>query len=97
MHCACLRQSVVLVGSNYEYCGGGNESRAFVKQESRCILDCKGTDDGPLEIILPKELCWYHEYIANYFFHDADSFLSKKIRNRFSLPHISYMELLENN
>jgi hypothetical protein len=59
----------VSVGNNYEYYGSGNESRAFVKQESipktvkshakMCVLGHKGTKDSPLEIILPNELGWY--------------------------------------
>jgi hypothetical protein len=59
----------------------------------RCVLARKDTKDDLLEIIVTKELEWYHSYVVNYFMFDAASPMGKKFGYRFCLPYPSYHEV----
>ena len=37
----------------------------------RCVLVCKETKDGPLEVMMPEESSWYQYYVVNYLMYDA--------------------------
>jgi hypothetical protein len=60
----------------------------------KCILACKGTEDGPLEVIMPNESSWYQYYVANFLLYDIDSPMAKKFCLRFRIPFPSYLELV---
>jgi hypothetical protein len=58
----------------------------------KCIFACKGTEDGPLEVITPKESLWHQYYAVNFLLYDVDSPMVKKSHNRFWIPFPSYLE-----
>jgi hypothetical protein len=61
----------------------------------KCVLAHKGTEDGPLEVIMPKELSWYQYYVVNFLLYNVDSPMAKKFCNRFRIPFPSIFELVE--
>jgi hypothetical protein len=85
--------------------GGGESHATSVEQQSndvfvklcrsRCVLGRNDTKDGPLCRITPEESSWYPAYVNNFLLGEADSFMAKKIRNRFCMPYPSYKELID--
>jgi hypothetical protein len=51
-------------------------------------------EDGPLEIIPPQELLWYHFYVRNFYIYKDDK-LQKAFRQQIRLPYKQYLELLD--
>jgi hypothetical protein len=51
----------------------------------RFVYVRQDTEDGPLEIIPPKDSMWYKFYICNFYI-NKDAKLAKAFRNRFRLP-----------
>ena len=60
----------------------------------RYIYARRDTEDGPLEIIPPQELLWYHFYVRNYYINE-DVKLQKAFCLRFRIPYKQYLELVQ--
>ncbi len=67
-------------------------------RSKKCIIACKGmlkTEDGPLEVITPKELAWYWYYVVNVLLYVPITTMVNKFRNSFRLPHPIFLEIAE--
>ncbi len=98
---SCARRSILMAMKNSPDHDGSTAAQAEdrvtpVKTPDRkCILARKGTEDGPLELIMPKESSWYQYYIAIFLLYDVNSPMAKKFHLRFRIPFQSYLELFE--
>jgi hypothetical protein len=61
----------------------------------KCVLARKGTEDGPLEVIMPEESLRYQYYVANFLMYGVESQMAKKFCLRFRIPFPSYLELVK--
>jgi len=64
------------------------------KRTPRGVLAWKGTEDGPLEIILPEDSLWYKAYVSNFLMLEPESSMAKKFRERFRLPYPNFLQLV---
>jgi len=64
------------------------------KRVQRYIYARRDTEDGPLEIIPPKESLWYRFYVRNYYI-NKDVKLQKAFRQQFRLPYEQYLDLVQ--
>jgi hypothetical protein len=69
-------------------------SRVKRTQMQLYVYAHRGSVDGPLEIIPPKESMWYCFYVCNFHI-DKDVKLQKAFQNQFCLPYQQYLELVE--
>ena len=63
-------------------------------QTQHCVYAQRDTEDGPLEIIPPKDSMWYKFYVRNFYI-NQDAKLAKAFHNRFRLPYPQFLELVE--
>ncbi len=98
---SCARCSILTAMKNTPSHGGSTASQAEDRVTpvktcaKKCVLARKGTEDGPLEVIMPKESSWYRYYVAIFLLYDIDSPMAKKFCLRFQIPFPSYLELVE--
>ncbi len=64
-HSSCARHRNLTAMTNTPGHGGSTAAQAddwvppVKTRAKKCVLACKGTEDGLLEVILPEELLWY--------------------------------------
>ena len=68
--------------------------RVSKMRTQRFVYAQQDTEDGPLEIIPPKDSMWYKFYIPNFYI-NQDAKLAKAFCNRFRLPYPQFLELVE--
>jgi hypothetical protein len=69
----------------------GREPR---KRARKCVWARRSSEDGPLEVIIPQESCWYAMYVSNLYIEQSEK-LRAKFRSQFRLPYPNYNELLD--
>jgi hypothetical protein len=62
---SCTRRSILMAMKNLPGHGGSTAAQAEDRvtpvktRAKKCVLACKGTEDGPLKVIMPKKSSWY--------------------------------------
>ncbi len=76
---SCTRRSILMAMNKSPSHGRSTACQAEDRvtpvktRAKKCVLARKGTEDGPLEVIMPEESSWYQYYIANFLMYDVDS------------------------